>query len=201
MMIGILDLGLGNLANVKKAVDGTLISRPEQVGEVDKLILPGVGNFGEAMKRLEPFQGPLLHLLEQDVPFLGIYLGMQLLFEASEERDAAGLGVLEGRIVELNDCLAPHIGWNQVDSVGDTPLLEGLSGESYFYFTHSYYLRPNCGDLVMAVTMHGVGEITKTFPAVIRHENLMGTQFHPEKSGRESSRSSGGMSKSCMPEE
>lgn len=186
-MIAIVDLEIGNFANVQKALEGKLIKDPDQINEADKVVLPGVGNFGPATKRLKEVREAVLRSIENGNPFLGICLGMQLLFEKSEEEKGEGLGVFPGKAVEFPDG-SPHIGWNQIDIRKENPLLQEIKEGSYFYFVHSYYLEKVDDHLRSAVTNHRTLEGIVTFTSVVSRDNVFGTQFHPEKSGENGKR-------------
>jgi glutamine amidotransferase len=177
-MIAIVDLGVGNLANVRKALGGVITSDPYDIDEADKIVLPGVGSFGAAAKRLNPLKKPILKGIEEGRPFLGICLGMQLLFEYSEEGEGKGLGVFKGNVVRFKDVKTPHIGWNQVFFTKECPLFDGLKSGSHFYFVHSYHVNP-AEDIIVAYTDYGTN-----FPSAVYRNNVFGVQFHPEKSGR-----------------
>lgn len=145
----------------------------------DAIVLPGVGNFSTASKRLAPIREVLLELVKSGTPLLGICLGMQLLFQKSEEGIGEGLAVFEGKNIQLPSFVkVPHMGWNTVKKVRPNMLLEGLGKEPYFYFAHSYYAIPVEENIVCAETMYGV-----SFASVVAKQNVFATQFHPEKSG------------------
>lgn len=185
-MIAIIDYGVGNLHNLKNALDflgleGRIVQDPESLGAASHIILPGVGAFRPAMDRLRDCgMVPVVReRVAAGVPFLGVCVGMQLLFETSEEGgEYEGLGLIPGRVVRFSHGLKiPQIGWNQVVFQRDDPLLEGIPGQSYFYFVHSYH----------AVLTHesdglGLADYGEWFPAIVRRGNLWGAQFHPEKS-------------------
>jgi len=182
-MIAIVDLGVGNFANVRKAVGGTITDDPKRVAEADRIVLPGVGNFGEVARKLEPLREALLRQISAGTPFLGICLGAQLLFQSSEEEEGQGLGILKGKVVKLPEAAAPHIGWNRVNFREDFPLFRGIEDESYFYFVHSYRVKPEAAAPVAATTNYAVNGKVKQFPSAVRRRNTFGVQFHPEKSG------------------
>ncbi len=182
-MIAVVDLGVGNFANVEKALEGKITGDPEEIEGADKLVLPGVGNFGEVAKQLDPLRDLLLERIEAGTPFLGICLGMQLLFPASPEGRGRGLGVLSGEITELPTAASPHIGWNRVFPTGNNPLWDGVEPGSYFYFVHSYRVAPRSRELIAATTEYQLENRTEKFPSAIRREGVFGVQFHPEKSG------------------
>lgn len=204
-MIVIVDYGMGNLRSVQKALErighpAEVSSRPEDVGRADRLVVPGVGAFGDAMSALRErnLVEPIREFAASGRPFLGICLGLQVLFEESEEVAEApvdveakrggplpqGLGLLAGRVVRFSRDVVeqghkvPHMGWNAVEVVGDPPLLAGMPKEGvYFYFAHSYHADPAAGGVVAARTDYG-----GYFASAVADGNLMATQFHPEKS-------------------
>lgn len=180
-MIAIVDLGIGNLANVRKALGGVITGDPYEIERAEKIVLPGVGNFGAVMERLEPLRGIISDAINDGKPFLGICLGMQLLFEESEESPGSrGLGVFEGRVVRFRGVRTPHIGWNQVFSSKGCPLFEGIKSGSYFYFVHSYYVNPRNEEVVAATTDYE----SLVFTSAVCKDNVFGVQFHPEKSSK-----------------
>ncbi len=188
-MISIIDYGAGNLQSVEKALrflgcDCGVTVEPQQLLEADAAILPGVGSFGDALDHLRArgFERPIREFISSGRPFLGICLGLQILFEESEESPGIqGLGILRGKIVRLpkeSGLKIPHIGWNSLDIKKRDPLFEGLPVEPYVYFVHSYYLQAE-EDIVTATAEYGA-----TIHAAVRKGNLMACQFHPEKSGK-----------------
>jgi len=182
-VIAIVDLGIGNLANVRKALGGVITGDPYEIEKAEKLVLPGVGNFGAVMERLEPLKGVILDAINDGKPFLGICLGLQLLFEGSEESEGKGLGVLRGEVVRFQGVRTPHIGWNQLWKRKDCPLFEGIKDGAYFYFVHSYYAVPE-EDIVAGVTDYESKGTRIVFTSAVCRENLYAVQFHPEKSGK-----------------
>ena len=183
-MIGIIDYNAGNLRSIQKAVElydkAIITNDSEELLACDKIILPGVGNFGSAMEHLTSLKETIYKIVSDGVPFLGICLGMQVLFEESEEKKGVrGLGIIKGNVVKFRDVeKLPHMGWNSVKIVKDCPLFENIKDNSYFYFVHSYHVNP-AEDCVVGVTEYG-----KEFPSVINKDNVYATQFHPEKSGK-----------------
>ena len=188
-MISIIDYGAGNLQSVEKALhhigcDCQVTADPAALLAADAAVLPGVGSFGDAMDQLRArgLEQPIHDFVDSGRPFLGICLGLQILFETSEESPGAqGLGLLKGRIVRLpreSGLKIPHIGWNSLALKEGEPLFAGLPQEPYVYFVHSYYLQAQ-EDVVTATAAYGA-----TIHAAVRKGNLMACQFHPEKSGR-----------------
>ncbi len=182
-MIALIDYGAGNLRSISNACmklgeKVELVTKAEQLEKAEKIILPGVGNFGPAMQRLEGFREVLLEKIEKDVPFLGLCLGIQVILEGSEESPGVkGLGIVKGTCKRFPSSVKiPHMGWNSI-KVGKSRLLDGIGKEDYFYFVHSYYPVPE-DDVVVATTDYEV-----EFPSVIEKGNVFATQFHPEKSG------------------
>ena len=183
----IVDYGAGNLRSVQKAfehvgVDAVVGSDPRAMADAPGLVLPGVGAFGAAMEQLHTkgLAEPLLERIEAGVPFLGVCLGLQVLFEASEEDPGvAGLGIVPGDVRALPATVkVPHIGWNQVEPCIDSDLLDDIPEGSAFYFVHSYAVVPRSpGDVLAMTDYDGV-----TFVSAIEIENVVGVQFHPEKS-------------------
>lgn len=187
-MIGIIDYDAGNLCSVEKALQylgkETIVTRdPEQIRKADKVILPGVGAFGDAMKKLQEYHLDTLirEIADSGKPLLGICLGLQLLFEESEESPGVkGLGVLEGkirRIPEGEGLKVPHIGWNSLHLEHNGRLFRNIPENSYVYFVHSYYLEAKAPEIVKASTEYGVH-----IHASVEKNNLFACQFHPEKS-------------------
>jgi glutamine amidotransferase len=186
-VIALVDYGIGNLRSVQKALlavgaEVSLTSDPQEVRRAEKIILPGVGAFGDGMLGLKA--GGFIEVLEEarsrEKPLLGICLGMQLLFEASEEAPTqAGLGYLPGQVRRFSGegLKVPHTGWNQIHPIGASPLLIGLEDGSYAYFNHGYYCEPQNPDNILAVTDYGL-----RYTSVAGQGRLFGVQFHPEKS-------------------
>lgn len=189
-MIVIVDYGMGNLYSVKNMLkylgyDSEVTGEASRIEAADKLILPGVGNFGMAMEVIR--QTGLLDILnhkvlEEKTPILGICLGMQLLLGHSEEGNCDGLGWIPGQVKrfvfpEHPELKVPHMGWDYIEMQKPSPLFDGLAGGGRYYFVHSYYV--DCQDRadVAAITEYGI-----RFDSVVQRDNIMGTQFHPEKS-------------------
>lgn len=185
-MIGIVDYGRGNLRSVEKALEkvgyeAKVMNSPMELADVNGLILPGVGAFADAMEALKTMGWiePLLQFARSGRPFLGICLGMQILFEIGEEHgEHAGLGLLAGRVVKFPPGgKVPHMGWNSVNLEQPSALMEGIPNRSDFYFVHSYFADPVESQDIIATSDYGI-----VFPAVVGRENVWGAQFHPEKS-------------------
>ena len=186
-MIAIVDYGAGNLRSIQKALErqgleARLVDSPRALDGAEAVVVPGDGAFGPAMDRLRSagFADRIRAFIDSGRPFLGICLGMQLLFEASEEDGAhRGLGVLPGRIVRLSGAVkVPHMGWNALRLLRPSPLLDGCVTGEYVYFIHSYHAAPADPALVAATAEYG-GQVA----AVVGRGNIWATQFHPEKSG------------------
>lgn len=188
-MTAIIDYDAGNLKSVEKALvalgDQPVITRDKDVLlQADRVILPGVGAFADAMEKLRQYQlCDVIHeIVEQGTPFLGICLGLQLLFEKSEEGEGVeGLSLLPGEIVRIPDkpgIKVPHMGWNSLSISSQSRLFQGIEEGSYVYFVHSYYCRAAREDDVAACTEYGVH-----IHAAVERKNLFACQFHPEKSG------------------
>ena len=187
-MIAIIDYDAGNLKSVEKALaslgEETVITRNfKEILNADKVILPGVGSFGDAMAQLKKYElDKVVHeVAEKKTPFLGICLGLQLLFESSEETPGVeGLHLLDGhilRIPEEEGLKIPHIGWNSLEFPNKGRLFEGIAEQSYVYFVHSYYLKAAEESIVTATTEYGTH-----IHASVEKENIFACQFHPEKS-------------------
>lgn len=188
-MIGIIDYGAGNLHSVLKAIarlghETKLITKPSDHDvSITKLILPGVGNAKVAMDVLNE-TGLSCYIKAQvgkGTPILGICLGMQLLLETSDEGNATGLGLIKGTVPMFNETIekVPHMGWNQVKDVQNHFLFHNIPPNSDFYFVHSFYAKPKENKDILGVTNYGFD-----FACVIGNEQVMGVQFHPEKSGK-----------------
>jgi glutamine amidotransferase len=185
-MIAIVDYGMSNLRNVQRAFEcvgatAVVTAHREAIETASAVVLPGVGAFGKAMANLERagLVDVIRQVIAQGCPFLGICLGMQLLFEESEEMGVhQGLGVFKGKVRRFGVHLkVPHIGWNQIHIQRPNSLLEGVADGSYAYFVHSYYVAPADPHIVLATTDYGMD-----YASVIGQGNVFGIQFHPEKS-------------------
>jgi len=187
-MITIVDYQMGNLRSVQKGIEriggeATISSDPHQIASADKLVLPGVGAFGDAMAeiRRRDLAGPIRDFIDSGRPFLGICLGLQLLFERGYEHgEHEGLGVLGGDVVRFelpHSFKVPHMGWNTVTKQSDAPILCDTPDGTHFYFVHSFYVRPTDPSVVALECDYG-----GPFCAMVWRDNLFATQFHPEKS-------------------
>lgn len=188
-MIAVIDYDAGNIRSVEKAFNylgqETIVTRDKDIIlNADKVVLPGVGSFGDAMEKLNKYK--LVQVIEdvcdRKIPFLGICLGLQLLFKSSDEsKGVPGLGILDGEIIRIPDepgLKIPHIGWNSIDIAPDGRLFKDISNQSYVYFVHSYYLKAKDEAIVKAVTEYGC-----RIHASVEKDNIFACQFHPEKSG------------------
>lgn len=188
-MIAIIDYDAGNLKSVEKALqhlgqDCKITRNAKEILEADKVILPGVGAFADAMEKLQKYDliDVIHQVVDKKTPFLGICLGLQLMFESSEEGPGVkGLGLLPGKIVrfpEKEGYKIPHMGWNSIEIKKGAKILQGIGTNPYVYFVHSYYLQAADPDDVAATTEY----ITQAH-ASVEHDNIFACQFHPEKSG------------------
>jgi len=185
-MIAIIDYGMGNLRSVEKGflkvgADARVVTEPRAIDDARAVVLPGVGAFRDCMKNLSGMSltGPVVRSIEKGKPYLGICLGLQLLFSESEEFGTyKGLDIIKGKVRKFRtDLKVPHMGWNNVKLLRRPPVFEGIKDESFFYFVHSFYVDPEDPDVVAATTDYGI-----TFTSMIWKDNIFATQFHPEKS-------------------
>ena len=189
LRVTLIDYGAGNVTSVERALqklgaESIRANAPNQIDEAEALILPGVGHFAALIRALDEqnLRAPLLAALERGVPFLGICLGLQALYESSEEApDLTGLDQFQGRVCALPaNVKLPHMGWNQVRRAHNSQLLDGIASDAHFYFAHSYAACAAENDTnAVATCTHGA-----EFVAVIEHKNIRAVQFHPEKSGQ-----------------
>ena len=187
-MVAMIDYDAGNIKSVEKALqklgaDVVITKDPQVILNADKVILPGVGSFGDAMNNLKKYGlDEVIHqVVEKGTPFLGICLGLQLLFERSDESpEATGLGILKGEILRIPDAEGlkiPHMGWNSLHLQNNGRLFKGLKENDYVYFVHSYYLKAEDEEIVKATTNYSVN-----IHASVEKDNVFACQFHPEKS-------------------
>lgn len=183
-MIAILDYGAGNLKSIKNSFlkigeEATITKDPYKIEKSDAMVLPGVGAFGEAMKYIENYKGLIYDFISTGKPFLGVCLGLQLLFTKSQENEGIeGLDIFKGEVIRLPEGLkVPHMGWNNLNIVNECSLFNEISTD-YMYFVHSYYARPEDESIIAATTEYGI-DVT----AAVCKNNIFATQFHPEKSG------------------
>ena len=187
-MIAIIDYGMGNLRSVSKAFEAVghqaVVTRePRAIANASHVVLPGVGAFGDCMANLERYEliTPIQVAIQSGKPFLGICLGLQLLFTESEEFGThKGLGLIPGRVKKFSldpSLKVPHMGWNEIQVVRPAPPLVGIAPGSYYYFVHSYYVEPVDSTIIATVTEYG-----KPFVSAVWKDNVVACQFHPEKS-------------------
>lgn len=187
--VAIFDYGAGNLFSLKAALERNgaqnviIIHDMKGLDRFDGLVLPGVGNFDPAVKSIEPYKDIFIKSIEEDfMPILGICLGMEMLFNHSEEGTRDGLKILDGKVIILpkKKVKVPHMGWNNLEIIKkESKLLQGIKDGSWAYFVHSYLIAPENNSIVSATSQYGVN-----IPAIVEEGNLYGTQFHPEKSGK-----------------
>jgi len=188
-MVGIINYGAGNIRSVCSSVVACgrkvfLIETGDDLKKAEMVILPGVGAFGDGMNvlSLKGITEPLIEEIKKGKPFLGICLGMQMLFSHSEEGNCKGLGIIPGEVkrfsVEDKGLKVPHMGWNRVELIKQTALFHNVDNNQFFYFAHSYYGKPDDTSVIAGKTTYGI-----EFASFIRKDNIVGVQFHPEKSG------------------
>ena len=182
-MIAVIDYGMGNLFNIqngliKVGAKAEILTDPSMLSGYEGIVIPGVGSFGEVMQNLKPFVPTILDRVREGIPLLGICLGMQVLFDESEEGEEKGLGLIDGGVKRLcEDVRIPHMGWNSLNIKKSTDLLNGIETGTFFFFAHSYFCKPE-EDVVVATVGYG-GDV----PVMVAKDNVYGVQFHPEKSG------------------
>jgi imidazole glycerol-phosphate synthase subunit HisH len=186
-MIAVVDYGAGNLRSIRRALEAAgaetvITSDPDVVRRSDAAVLPGVGNASHCMRRIIDLglADAVYDVVSAGKPFFGICVGMQLLFEHQEEGDSIGLGLLKGQVRTLQGPVkVPHIGWSKSQILHTSPI--GVEGDSrYYYFVHSYITEPDDGNDIVALAHYG-----EEFPSIVARDNILGTQFHPEKSGED----------------
>jgi len=186
-MIVIIDYGMGNLRSVEKGFlkvggDARIVSDPKAVDNAHAVVLPGVGAFRDCMKNLTEMSltESIIKAIQKGKPYLGICLGLQILFTESEEFGVyKGLNILSGKIVRFpeSDLKVPHMGWNTINILRRPPVLSSIQDSDFFYFVHSYYVAPDDKNVVATTTDYGI-----TFTSMVWKDNIFATQFHPEKS-------------------
>lgn len=188
--IAVIDYGMGNLRSVEKGFaqvgyEVSIINDAREIAAADKLVLPGVGAFRDAISEVRRlnFDEPIKAHVAAGKPFLGICLGLQLLFDVSyEDGEYEGLGIIPGKCVKFDvprELKVPHMGWNQLSFRGQSPIFKGLNEDAYVYFVHSYYVVPDDESMIAAES-----DYAEPFTAAVARDNLFATQFHPEKSQR-----------------
>lgn len=185
-MIAIVDYGMGNLRSVEKGflkvgVDAKVVTDPKSIDNAKAIVLPGVGAFRDCMRNLEEMSliESIIQSIRKGKPFLGICLGLQVLFAESEEFGSCnGLGILPGKVIRFKvDLKVPHMGWNTVTVLRQPPIFQGIKDNSFFYFVHSYYVVPDANEVIAGTTDYGI-----SFASMVWKDNICATQFHPEKS-------------------
>jgi glutamine amidotransferase len=193
MSVSIIDYGMGNLRSVQKGFEkigaqAKVINTPQQVADAEAIVLPGVGAFKNCLENLDSLKliTPIIRSIKSGKPFLGICLGLQILFTESEEfGSTSGLDIIKGKVIRFktNTCdntphlKIPHMGWNSISIKKEGPYLEGIENETYLYFVHSYYVKPENEKVIATTTDYGV-----EFVSSILKDNIFACQFHPEKS-------------------
>lgn len=186
-MIAIVDYGMGNLRSVEKGflnvgMDARVTSDPKTVNDADAVVLPGVGAFRDCIRNLRDMNltDVVVRAIEKGKPYLGICLGLQVLFSESEEFGTCrGLDIFKGKVLRFpgNELKVPHMGWNSLKILRRPSILNGIPEEGYFYFVHSFYVEPSDSEIIAATTDYGI-----TFTSMIWKDNVFAAQFHPEKS-------------------
>lgn len=185
-MIAIIDYGMGNLKSVEKGflkvgINAKVVTDAKSVDDATAIVLPGVGAFRDCMRNLERASliEPITTAIRKGKPYLGICLGMQMLFTESEEFGIhKGFDIFKGRVVRFKvDLKVPHMGWNTVKMVRRPPIFDGIEEDAFFYFVHSYYVAPDDSSVIAGTTDYGL-----TFTSMVWKDNIFATQFHPEKS-------------------
>ena len=184
--VAIFDYGAGNIFSLKTSLEKNganvdVITSFDQTKNYDGLLLPGVGNFDPAIRSIRDYSSiNFKNFVKNEIPVLGICLGMEMFFKQSQEGNERGLDVMNGEVVLLpNDMKIPHMGWNSLEITKDSKILEGVDNNSWVYFVHSYRAKPDNDDIIVANADYGI-----KVPAVVEDKLFFGTQFHPEKSGK-----------------
>jgi glutamine amidotransferase len=187
-MILIIDYGMGNLRSVQKAFEQAesnvhISSSYSDIERADRLVLPGVGAFGDAVRNIDKLnlKEPIIEFIHKGKPFLGICLGLQLLFTDSAEKGSfRGFDIVKGSVLQFSDTLkVPQIGWNQISIAKETPIFQGIPSGTFFYFVHSFFVSPIDKNVTAGITSYGID-----YTSAIAVDNMFGVQFHPEKSQR-----------------
>ncbi|MGC8661091.1 MAG: imidazole glycerol phosphate synthase subunit HisH [Nitrososphaeria archaeon] len=182
MIVGIVDYGASNLFSLRSAFErlgsGIKMVKGDVPSGLDMLVMPGVGSFGQAASSIEPIREGIVDFIDRGGAFLGICLGLHLMFESSEEGPGRGLGLLRGRVRRIRSGKVPHMGWSETRLIAASDLWDGLNDVEYFYYAHSY-VPAYSGEGIKAVADYG-----EEMPAMVQAGNTMGVQFHPEKSGK-----------------
>lgn len=187
MSVSVLEYGIGNVGSVLNMLkrldaDPVLVRTPDEIIAAERLLIPGVGAFDRGMAMLDApgFDDAIRAFAQRGNPILGICLGMQLLLDGSDEGSAAGLGLIPGhsvRFPESSTRRVPHMGWNRITAVRSAPILSAIPEDNRFYFVHSFHVVPADDDDILATTEYGI-----SFASMVQRENVIGAQFHPEKS-------------------
>lgn len=183
MRISIVDYGVGNLHSIRKGLEKAgakteIVSEMSNLAASECIVFPGVGAFGEAMNRLEPIREVIIERLESGIPAMGICLGMQILFNSSDESSQPGLGFLRGRVKKLVADRIPQMGWNDAIFSDREPIFSGIRSGTQFYFANSFACYPDDSECSLSMTEYGQSK----FPSSVKKKNSFGFQFHPEKS-------------------
>jgi glutamine amidotransferase len=183
--VAVVDYGVGNLRSIRRGLElagasVVVTGDADKIEAADAIVLPGVGAFGSAMRQLGGKLEVIRGAVASEKPLLGVCLGMQLLFDSSEESDISGMGLIKGKVLRLPRGLkVPQMGWNSIELKREHPFVEGIPSGSDVYFLHSYHTCPDDPKLIVASTEYEI-----EFPAIIASDHIVGTQFHPEKSGK-----------------
>ena len=184
--VAIFDYGAGNIFSLKTSLEKNganvdVITSFDQTKNYDGLLLPGVGNFDPAIRSIRDYSSiDFKNFVKNEIPVLGICLGMEMFFKQSQEGQEKGLNVMNGEVVLLpNDMKIPHMGWNSLEITKESKILEGVDNDAWVYFVHSYRAKPDNNDIIVANADYGI-----KVPAVVEDKLFFGTQFHPEKSGK-----------------
>lgn len=175
-MISVIDIKTGNVANINKILGGKITLDPEIIEKSDKIVFPGVGSFDYVNNIIKPVKNIILKKINDGTPYLGICLGLEILYGKSDEGNSEGLNIFNGRIQRFSGIKTPHMGWNTITIKKDSPLFNGIKDNSYFYFMHSYYREID--NNTVAETEYNIN-----FSSAVNRYNVYAVQFHPEKSG------------------